>query len=80
LVVKGPRGWTKALSAGPGFIEVQGTRHQGYADLELASLGMCRFKYRWNGSGYVSARSEECGSLAKPPTVGSLSRILSGRP
>ena len=79
LVAKGPRGWERMLSAEPGFIEVQAARHGGYADLTLASLGMCRFSYRWNGRGYVSAGSEGCGVLDRPPTVRTLSDALQGR-
>lgn len=69
LVAKGPRGWERVLSAAPGFIEVEATRHGGYADLTLAYIGMCRFSYRWNGRGYVSAGSEGCGNLGQAPAV-----------
>jgi hypothetical protein len=79
LVAKGPQGWERILSAEPGFIEVQAARHGGYADLVLASLGMCRFTYRWNGRGYVKAGSEGCGALGRPPTARTLSDALRGR-
>ena len=69
LVAKGWRGWERVLSAAPGFIEVEGTRHGGYADLTLAYIGMCRFSYRWNGRGYVGAGSEGCGNLGRAPAV-----------
>ncbi len=79
LMAKGPRGWERMLSAEPGFIEVQAARHGGYADLVLASLGMCRFTYRWNGRSYVKAGSEGCGALDRPPTARTLSDALRGR-
>ena len=79
LVAKGPRDWERMLSAEPGFIEVQAVRHGGYADLVLASLGMCRFTYRWNGRRYVKAGSEGCGALDRPPTARTLSDALRGR-
>ncbi len=69
LVAKGPRGWERVLSAEPGLIEVQRTAHGGHADLVLASLGTCRFTYRWNGRAYANAGSKDCGPLAGPPTV-----------
>lgn len=80
LVAKGPRGWEQVLSATPGFIEVEGTRHGGYVDLMLAYIGMCRFSYRWNGRGHLSAGSEGCGNLGQAPTVKSLPQaVASGR-
>ena len=78
LVAKGPRGWERVLSAAPGFIEVEGTRHGGYADLTLASLGTCRFSYRWNGRGYVSAGSEGCGNLGRAPAAKPLLQAATG--
>ncbi len=79
LLAKGPRGWERVLSAEPGSIEVQAGRHGGHADLVLASLGTCRFTYRWNGRGYVKAGSEGCGALERPPTARTLSDALRGR-
>jgi len=79
LVAKGPRGWERVLSAELGFIEVQAARHGGYAALVLASLGICRFTYRWNGRGYVSAGSEGCGALGRPPAVRPLRQAPGGR-
>ena len=69
LVAKGPGGWTRMLTAAPGFIEVEGTRHGGYADLALAYIGMCRFSYRWTGRGYASTGSEGCGNLGRAPAA-----------
>ncbi len=79
LVAKGPRGWERVLSAEPGFIELLAARHGGHADLVLASLGTCRFTYRRNGRAYANAGSEDCGPLARPPTVRSLSDAVRTR-
>jgi len=78
LLAKSPRGWKRVLSATPGFIEVEGTRHGGYADLALTYIGMCRFSYRWNGRGYANAGSEGCGNLGKAPAVKPLPQAAGG--
>ena len=78
LVAKTGGGWRRLLSAEPGSISVLGTRHNGYADLELSSLGMCVYTYRWTGSRYAQAGSRDCGTAA-PPTMGTLPRAIRGR-
>lgn len=78
LVAKKGQGWQRLLSAEPGSITVLGTRHNGYADLELNSLGMCVYTYRWNGSRYAQGGSRDCGTAA-PPTMGTLPRAIRER-
>ena len=78
LLAKAGGGWQRLLSAEPGSITVLGTRHNGYADLELSSLGMCVYTYRWTGSHYAQAGSRDCGTAA-PPTMGTLPRAIRGR-
>ena len=78
LLAKAGGGWQRLLSAEPGSITVLGTRHNGYADLELSSLGMCVYTYRWTGSRYAQAGSRDCGTAA-PPTMGTLPRAIRGR-
>ena len=69
LMARSPDGWQRVLSAEPGSIEVRAARHLGHADLVLASLGTCSFRYRWNGRGYANAGSEGCGALGRPPAA-----------
>ncbi len=78
LVAKKGQGWQRLLSAEPGSITVLGTQHNGYADLELNSLGMCVYTYRWTGSRYAQDGSRDCGTAA-PPTMGTLPRAIRGR-
>jgi len=78
LVAKAGQGWRQVLSAEPGSISVLKTRHDGYADLELNSLGMCVYGYRWNGAKYVQAGSHDYGTAA-PPTMGTLPRAIRSR-
>ena len=79
LLAKAGGGWRRLLSAVPGSISVLNTRHNGYADLELNSLGTCVYGYRWNGAKYVQAGSHDCATAA-PPTMGTLPRAIRGRP
>ena len=51
---------------------------QGYADLELHSLGQCVYAYRWNGSRYGQAGSRNCATAA-PPTLRTLPQAIRGR-
>ena len=78
LVAKGPGGWERVLAAEPGSIEVRATRHLGHADLVLASLGTCSFRYHWSGSGYAGAGSEGCGALGRPPAARPLPQAPGG--
>lgn len=78
LVAKVGQGWRRLLSAEPGSIAVLGTRRNGYADLELNSLGTCAYAYRWTGSRYAQAGSRDCATAA-PPTVRTLPRAIRGR-
>ena len=78
LLAKAGQGWQRLLSAEPGSITVLGVRHNGYADLELSSLGMCVYTYRWTGSRYAQGGSRDCGTAA-PPTMGTLPRAIRGR-
>ena len=78
LLAKAGGVWQRLLSAEPGSITVLGTRHNGYADMELSSLGMCVYTYRWTGSRYAQASSRDCGTAA-PPTMGTLPRAIRGR-
>lgn len=79
LLAKAGGGWRQLLSAMPGSISVLNTRHNGYADLELNSLGMCVYTYRWAGSRYVQAGSHDCATAATP-TMGALPRAIQDRP
>ncbi len=78
LVAKAGQGWHQVLSAEPGSISVLTARYHGYADLELNSLGMCVYRYRWNGAKYVQVGSRDCGT-AVPPTIGTLPSVIRGR-
>lgn len=78
LVAKTGGGWRRLLSAEPGSIKALNTRRDGYADLELNSLGACTYTYRWTGSRYAQGGSRDCGTTA-PPTLGTLSRAVRGR-
>jgi hypothetical protein len=78
LVAKAGGGWRRLLSAEPGSITALNTRRDGYADLELNSLGTCTYTYRWTGSRYARGGSRDCGTAA-PPTLGTLSRAVRGR-
>ncbi len=78
LVAKAGGGWRRLLSAEPGSITALSTRRNGYADLELNSLGACAYTYRWTGGRYARAGSRDCGTAA-PPTLGTLSGAVRGR-
>ena len=78
LLAKAGGGWHRLLSAEPGSITALNTRRNGYADLELNSLGACTYTYRWTGSRYARGGSRDCGTAA-PPTLGTLSRKVRGR-
>lgn len=78
LVVRTGGGWRRLLSAEPGSITALNTRRNGYADLELNSLGACIYTYRWTGSRYAQGGSRDCGTAA-PPTLGTLSSAVRGR-
>lgn len=78
LVAKSGSGWRRLLSAEPGSIQQLNSRHNGYADLEMSSLGLCVYTYRWNGRQYAKAGSHDCMTSA-PPTVGSLARGIRER-
>lgn len=78
LVAKGPGGWERVLAAEPGSIGVRAARHRGHADLMLASLGTCSFRYRWNGRGYAIAGAEGCGALGRPPAARPLPQAPGG--
>lgn len=75
VVTKVGGAWRTLLSAEPGSIQVSGARHNGYVDLELHSLGMCVYDYRWNGDRYVQVNSHDCATAA-PPTMRTLPRTL----
>jgi len=77
LVAKAGGGWHKLLSAEPGSITTLNTRHNGYADLELNSLGTCTYVYRWTGSRYAQAGSRDYATAA-PATMGTLPRAIRG--
>lgn len=78
LVIRTGGGWRRLLSAEPGSITALNTRRNGYADLELNSLGACTYTYHWTGSRYAQGGSRDCGTAA-PPTLGTLSRAVRGR-
>lgn len=52
--------WQTMLAAEPGSIRALPTRHNGFADLELAPLPPCVLTYRWNGRAYVRASGRNC--------------------
>ena len=75
LVLHSGSAWRTLLSAEPGSIKVLNTRRNGYADLELHSLGLCVYDYRWDGSRYVRTGAKDCATAA-PPSASTLSRAI----
>ena len=63
------------LSAEPGSIQISDTKHNGYGDAEVHSLGLCVYYYRWNGTRYVQASARDCATAA-PPTMSTLPRAI----
>ena len=79
LLAKQGAGWTRLLSAEPGSIDLQPGSHKGYRDVQVNSLGVCSYRYAWDGSRYAQAGSEHCMTLA-PPTVGTLAQAIRQAP
>lgn len=75
LIAKVGGAWRTLLSAEPGAIHALETRHAGYVDMEVLSLGLCVYTDRWNGSRYVQASSHDCITAA-PPTMRTLPRAI----
>ena len=75
LVAKVGGAWRTLLEAEPGSIEISDTKHNGYGDAEVHSLGLCVYYYRWNGTRYVQVSARDCATAA-PPTVSTLSRAI----
>ena len=75
LVERHAGGWSLLLAAEPGSILVLRNSHLGHADVELHSLGLCVYRYRWNGSGYAIVGSHDC-ALPSPPTTGTLPGLI----
>ena len=78
LLTQRGQGWVRLLAAEPGSIDVLETRHGGYRDVELRSLGQCAFVYRWDGRAYVKSGTRDC-PLDAPPGVGDVAGRIRGR-
>ena len=74
LAKQGP-GWSRLLSAEPGSIDLLPGSHKGYRDVQMNSLGLCSYKYAWNGTRYAQAGFDQCMTSA-PPTVGTLAQAI----
>ena len=75
VMAKSGAGWQRLLAAEPGSVTARSSSHGGMADLDLHSLGLCEYAYRWNGSRYVQAGARECGTAA-PPTMRTLPNTI----
>jgi hypothetical protein len=65
LLERRSTGWALLLAAEPGSISVLATIRGGHADVEMHSLGLCVYRYGWNGSRYTVVGSQDC-SLPAP--------------
>ena len=75
LVERHGGGWSLLLEAEPGSISVLPNSHLGHADVVLHSLGLCVYRYGWNGSGNAIVGSHDC-ALPSPPTTGTLPGLI----
>lgn len=71
-------GWSTLLAAEPGSIGILAASHAGYHDVEVRSLGLCIYRYKWTGQAYAKAGSHDC-ALDASPTVGDVARKMRGR-
>ena len=75
LIERHGGGWALLLAAEPGSISVLPETRLGHADVDLHSLGLCVYRYGWNGSRYAIVGSHDC-ALPSPPTTGTLPGLL----
>ena len=79
LLAKQGAGWTRLLSAEPGSIDLLPGSHKGYRDVQMNSLGVCTYRYAWDGSRYGQVGSDQC-MTSPPPTVGTLAQAIRQAP